>query len=576
MARAFQAASNPFVRLAKSLRSNLPNVKSRTDVVSPQLCDDALARLAPSLQKYKGCTIIDINPGIGLWSSKIHDIVKPRQHLLAEPPSSPFLRHLEPLVKEPSSRYKLLDWPQLEAWEPDRYVAEGLLPAFNAQDSTGPNRSILFLANTAFSAHRYSGSAIPRTHVKLLYWASDIANGATFHAGGPVRMLLWCPEKDSTSILPRTIRYRTKISLLMEMTCQIEEIVGSDESVSAKQPKRNQIVELDSGKRVAKLLEESGVSIPPGRETDLQKQVREAVGRSKSKGAGGEAEATSTRARGWHEELEDLREKFKDVPKGSKGRHILRKLPKKIVEDPKFARFLELERNFKHVQKQTTLIEGLLQEQAEIDALDLEAHAPDLTDPQRTAALDKLQQQKKQLQERLDNTKGHATRDEFEFFKHDRKAYSSNPPLLMWDHRRAEPLKAYKEEFYPERNLRLLDIQPRHPLPYPLTSAQLLFLRMLTTALWHNRGDNLTVLDRIAPGAFAAVTPKVPSLTDPTRGGERDILDLTIHRLTPEMAYGLTKAWFDWPLRPNLGDLIHRGSLVDDVQADEGALPRGR
>lgn len=146
----------------------------------------------------------------------------------------------------------------------------------------------------------------------------------------------------------------------------------------------------------------------------------------------------------------------------------------------------------------------------------------------------------------------------------------------MWDRRTAEPMKAYKEEFYPQKNLCLLDIQPRHPLPYPMTQAQLLLLRMLTTTIWLGGSDNLTHLDRIAPGAFNALTSRVPSLTDPTRGGERDIRDLPIDRLTPEMAYGLVKAWLDWPFRPNLGDLIHRGSLVDDLDSDDGGIPRAK
>ncbi|KAL8981603.1 MAG: hypothetical protein Q9205_003659 [Flavoplaca limonia] len=574
MAKAFQAASSPFAQIAKGVRSNL--VKSRVDIVSPQLCDDALARLAPSLQNYKGCTIIDVNPGIGLWSSKIHDIVKPRQHILAEPPESPFAQHLKQYTDQSSSRYKLIDWPQLESWEPDRYVAEGLLPALDVQKSTEPNRSILFLANTAYSAHRSMTSSIARTQIKLLCWASDILNGATFHAGGPVRMLLWCPEKDVATVLPRTIRQRSKFALLMEMTCKVEEIVGCDESTLRKQKMRDQVIELESGKRVAKLMADSGVSTPSGRETNLQKQVREADERSKGKGAGENLGATGTRARNWHEELEELREKFKDAPKDSKGRYIHLNQPKEIIEDPQYLRFIDLERNFRHQQKKTVEIKELLQEQAEIDALDLRAHDPKLKDAQRNAALAKLQRKKDQLQAHLDNTKGRLTRNEFKFFKDDRKAFASNPPLLMWDQRTAEPLKAYKEEFYPAKNLCLLDIQPRYPLPYPMTPAQLLFLRMLTTTIWQGGADNLTILDRIAPGAFNALTSKVPSLTDPTRGGERDIRDLTIDRLTPEMAYGLVKAWFDWPFRPNLGDLIHRGNLIDDLDSDDGGIPGGR
>ncbi|KAL8994576.1 MAG: hypothetical protein Q9169_005494 [Polycauliona sp. 2 TL-2023] len=577
MTKPLQATLSPLARITRSLRSHVPNVKSRTDIVSSQLCDDALARLATSLQQYKGCTIIDINPGIGLWSSKIHEIVKPRQHILAEPPSSPFRSQLKPLIEQTSSRYKLVDYDNVEAWEPDRYVAEGLLPPLDLQKSTEPNRSILFLANTAYAAPRSHTSPIARAHVKLLHWASDIANRATFHAGGPVRMLVWCPEKEATSILPRTLRHRSKLSLMLEMTCHIEEIVASDELISAKQKKRDPITELESGKRVATLMEESGDVVPPGRETSLHKQIREALDRSKSEGNKGTDDSTPTRTRGWHEELEYLRRKFKDMPKDSKGRFIIKGQPKEILEDTKFRRFLELERNSRHYQKVSGVIEGLLQEQAEIDALDLQAYDPKLKDEsQRTATLATIQQKKQQLRKRLDDLKNPANRDEFKFFKHDRKAFSSNPPLLMWDHRRAEPLKSYKEEFYPQKNLCLLDVQPRSPLPYPLTSTQIMYLRMLTTALWHNGSDRLTVLDRIAPGAFDAVVSNVPALTDPARGGERDILDLPINRLTPEMAHGLTKAWLDWPFRPHLGDLILKGSFVDDDAGEDSAIPGGR
>ncbi|KAL8657597.1 MAG: hypothetical protein Q9226_001761 [Calogaya cf. arnoldii] len=576
--RAFKAASRPLAQIAHGMRSGARKANARTDIVSPQLCDsdDALARLAPSLQKYKGCTIIDINPGIGLWSSKIHDIVKPRQHILAELPSSPFLAHLEPLVKQPSSRYKLVELPPLEAWESERYVADGLLPAFDTQHSTEPNQSILFLANTAYPSGRRR--AYPRTHLKVLSWATDMASRINFHAGGPVRMLLWCPEKEATPILPPNLTLRTKMSLLLEMTCEIEEIVSADQSLAYKQKKRDQVLERFSGKRVAKLMEESGVSTPPGRETSVQAQIREAVGESNSEGAGSEENATSTRTRGWHQELEVLRQEFQDVPSSPKGKYM--GLSKELLENPKFARFLALDRNLRHAQKRTGLVQDLVQEQAEIDALDLQAHDPNMEESQRITALAKLEQRKKQLRERLDNTKGKITRDEFEFFRDDKKAYSLNPPLLLWDRRSAEPLKAYKEEFYPEVNLCLLDIQPRHPIPYPMTGGQLMFLRMLMTTLWYKQKDNLTVLDRIAPGAFDAVTSKVPALTDPTRGGERDIRDLSIQRLTPEMAYGLTKAWFDWPLRPNLADLLHRGGLADDelepddAAFDDGAMPR--
>ncbi|KAL8700064.1 MAG: hypothetical protein Q9224_001131 [Gallowayella concinna] len=568
MAQAFQVASK---QVSKALRAERLKIRSRVNIVSPQLCDDALGRLLPSLRKYEGCTIIDINPGVGLWSSKIHDVVRPRKHILAEPSSSAFASALEPLIKQKDSRYHLVDWPQMDTWTPDRYVAEGLLPALHTHDPKKPNRSILILANTAVLTHK---GHPPKTLLKLMDWANDITSGSGFYVGGPVRVLLWCPEKDAIPVLPRTIRYRSKLSLLLEMTCHIEEIVGSRESVREKQTKRDQAVELESAKRVAKNMQKSGITVPLGRETDLHEQVQEALAQSESKDTTREMETTPIRARSWHQELQALRQKFKDVDLALyKGKRRMANAPPNIAEDPAYARFIELERNLKHVQKRTGVIEELLQEQSQIDALDLQAHDPNRKESQRTATLAEIQNRKEVLQERIENLGSQTVRDEYEFFKHERKAYAQNPPLLMWDHRSADPLKASKEEFQPAKGLCLLDIEPRHPLPYPTTVPQRTSSPVLTTTLWQNRWGNLKVLDQIAPGAFDAVTPEVPSLRDPTRGGERDLRHLPICRLTPEMAHGLTKAWFEWPFRPNLAELIHKGSVYEGSD-DSGAMPR--
>ncbi|KAL8733523.1 MAG: hypothetical protein Q9181_003556 [Wetmoreana brouardii] len=571
MSQAVQAVSKPLGQIAKKLRSTNAKVRSRIDTVSPHLCDDTLQRLAPSLEKYKGCTIIDINPGFGLWSSKIHEVLQPHKHILAEPSPSPFLPRLEPLVSQPNSRYCLLDWGDGDQWEPDRFVAEGLLPAFDTHRSRGSNRSILVLANGSMSSgrladqHRYA-----RTHLKLLDWVSDIRKGSGFHAGGSVRMLLWCPEKETFPLMPRTIQYRSKISLQLEMACHVEEIVSSGDTIRGKQQKRDQVIDLSSGRRVARTMQQLGIEVPPGRQIELQEQTQDFPAKVGSDDATQQPSASSVQARGWHEELQDLRKMFQagefaqaeGLPLGKSFAVLPRGTGSKMT--PEYARLVELERNLRHTQKRIKLVEELLQEQANIDALDLKAHDPALGERQRAAALREKHEKKKELEERLDNTKGAHTRQEFEYFKTDRKAYAQNPPLLMWDRRTAEPLKAYKEEFYPEKGLCLLDIEPIQPCPYPMTTAQDTFFSMLMTTLWQNASDNLTVLDRIVPGAFDAVTSKVPPLRDPSRGGERSLRDLPIRRLTPEMAYGITMAWLNWPFKPDLVELLRKGSIYDD------------
>lgn len=502
----------------------------------------------------------------------MHDIVKPHKHILAEPPSSPFAPRLKPLVEQQGSRYQLADWRQMDRWNPDRFVAEGLLPALNTHGNKEVNRSILILANTAAPPIKRTHAT---THSRLFDWAEDIMSGSEFHAAGPVRMLLWCPEQDATTFMPHTIGRRSKLSLMLEMTCHIEEIVGSCESVTERQAKRDQVIEIESGKRVAKLMEKSGVTVPPGRETHLHQMIQEALTQSGGHDAGPATETTSIPSRSWHKELQGLRRRFKDVeiPQDQSGRRKLAKIPPEIVKNPAFARFLELERNLKHKQKTTGVVEELLQDQSQIDALYLQVDDPHLEEAQRTATLADIRGKSQNLRDGLENLST-KYRNEFEFFKHDRKAYAQNPPLLMWDHRSAEPLKAHKEEFYPAKGLCLLDIEPRHPFPYPMTVAQRTFFRLLTTTLWQNAWDNLRILDHIAPGAFDAVNPKVPSLRDPARGGERNIQDLPIRRLTPEMAHGLVKAWFDWPFRPDLAELLHRGSSVE-VQINDVLRPIG-
>ncbi|KAL8706832.1 MAG: hypothetical protein Q9201_000171 [Fulgogasparrea decipioides] len=533
--------------------------------------DDALKRLAPSLEKYKGCTIIDINPGFGLWSSKIHDVLQPHKHILAESSASPFLPRLELLVSQRNSRYHLLDWGDRDQWEPDRFVAEGLLPAFDAHGSRGSNHSILVLANGSMSSGKLSEQQrYARTHLKLLEWVSDIRKGSGFHAGGPVRMLLWCPEKESLPLTPRTVQYRSKISLQLEMACHVEEIVSSGDAIRGKEQKRDRVIDLSSGRRVAKTMQQLGIEVPPGRQTGLREQTQGFLAELGSGDATQPTLTSSIQARGWHEELQDLRKRFQagefaqadGLPLGKSFAMLPRGTGSKMT--PEYTRLVELERNWRHTQKRVKLVEELLQEQANIDALDLKAYDLALGERQRAAALKEMREKKEELEKRLDTTKGVHTRQEFEYFKTDRKAYAQNPPLLIWDRRTAEPLKAYKEEFYPEKRLCLLDIEPIQPCPYPMTTAQDTFFSMLMTTLWQNPSDNLTVLDRIAPGAFDAVTSKVPALRDPSRGGERNLGDLPIRRLTPEMAYGITMAWLDWPFKPDLMELLRKGSIYDD------------
>ncbi|KAJ3503224.1 hypothetical protein NM208_g16558 [Fusarium decemcellulare] len=41
---------------------------NRLNIVSQDLCDDIINYLGPSLERHRGCDLVDLNPGVGLWS----------------------------------------------------------------------------------------------------------------------------------------------------------------------------------------------------------------------------------------------------------------------------------------------------------------------------------------------------------------------------------------------------------------------------------------------------------------------------------------------------------------------------
>ncbi|KAF4535259.1 S-adenosyl-l-methionine-dependent methyltransferase [Lasiodiplodia theobromae] len=101
---ASRAAILPLARQLAQRDRRKGATATRADIVSPALCDDILSYIGPSLEKYKNCDIVDVNPGAGLWSSKIHDFLKPRRHLLLEVDDF-YTPCLQPLLDAPGSKY---------------------------------------------------------------------------------------------------------------------------------------------------------------------------------------------------------------------------------------------------------------------------------------------------------------------------------------------------------------------------------------------------------------------------------------------------------------------------------------
>ena len=463
----------------------------------------------------------------------------------------------------PGSRYHLRDWDYGDAVKIQPYLDEGLLTSNqNSEDSpialTKPNNSILLVANVArgkISANEKVGRNKP-SHFRALSFVNALRKGTELHSLGPIRMLMWLPEAEKVALLPRTVALRRKTALQVESYFHVEEIAGN----AVKHPKfREARLDLESGMVVAGRMKKAGIDVPEHRQDDLQKEIQKNL----SSPGSNEPKGSIRFMRDWKKEAQHLEKefaegKFSQFEGGPVGPHEVRKEVHSYnlqTFTQKFFRLRGLRGHLKENQKMLTTVEDLIQEEAEMDTLDSELQQPNL-DPEACSAKS-LERDRiaSSLQAKLENVNRSVAR-KFAFIGDERRSFALDPPLLMWDRRTAEPLKVEDEEFFPSNRLALLDFQPRVPVQYPLTSTQTIYYDYICLILLHNGNQSIKDLAHAAPGAFEALTPRVPALRDPRKGGRRNLEDLRTRVLTTEMVYELALAWEKWPFKPPISDLI--------------------
>lgn len=528
--------------------------------------DDALQRLSPSLARHTGCTIIDINPGVGLWSSKIHELLRPKRHILLEPEEI-YLPFLKPLLDSPGSRYHLQDWSGWLPWTTDPYLSEGLFPELpSAKLSEGRNDSLLLVANVGeLSRSRLRGP--PTSHVRLFHYLNNIKLKQNFQTHGSVRLLLWMQDSEKRTILPRTVSHRRKISLEAEMSCHIEEIVGGPASHTNQQ--REDILDINSSRQVAEAMAKQNIRIPFERQDEAQKLVHE-----NHLSANGDQKALietthkiASTHRAWHTDLERMKEDFRDgriseyedqITPGADAKLNAGKGQKSKIRGtrtPEYLKLRQLQRVFDGQLKTNEQVNSFLRQDELIKCLESDT---------KNQTLDEVQRQRKgkELRRLIENLKRSLekapkiVRESFWYISDNRRAFNQKPPLLMWDCRNVEPLIAREDEFYNPTPLALLDFQPRVSDPFPMSLTESSIFQILAGALLSNGCNTIYYLNSLAPGAAEAIAAKVPALRDSSSGGRQDLWELRARCFTPDMFYGITQAWENWPFKLPLTELM--------------------
>lgn len=571
--------------------------------------DDVLNYLAPTLEKYKGCTVLDMQPGSCMWSRKVHNFLRPKCHVLIEPEDQ-YQQHIDELVSGPDSTYKHI------ALAPSS--SQTVSDTWNAIfDEQGPvPRSRLAPDDPKLSETDYSllviGSLNRRDNLSYYgraksgsLWAVDALSLAALenkfmHRQGPVRMLLWVPEQDRGIFLPEHTVHNTEKQAAISLAMNVQAVVEVEKVLSRKievtewsTAGRWTGLHLASEDKVSHRMSRYGMQVPSGRtirrlvrdDCTTQKQASKSPFEVQYETVEEVDIVLAELERHWNnEELQ-----FEDFGMDSSGFGKYRpdevyplltytELADAVSENPTKSHRSMLKTRARKEQgiepgslphreahlaalppkrPEVAYLTGAdvrmaLYADATLRGINLEMHCKILEEKGHDTA--ELERRIIHLQNSI-AAKSLPIIDEYERFVEDWVSFFSPTPLLTVDRREYEPLKASPVDFDPQHNLNLLDFTPTNrDMTVPGLADRgkaAAACRDLMNFMFMFKGQSVTsVLDRIAPNASTDLICQVPAMTDPRKGGRLDPRHLKVRHLTAEMLEGLTKAWFEWPFRP--------------------------
>ncbi|KAF4958498.1 hypothetical protein FSARC_11018 [Fusarium sarcochroum] len=508
--------------------------KHRCNLVSQSLCDDIANYIGPSLDRHRGCDLIDINPGVGLWSRTLHDLVQPRKHIMMEPD----LEIYKPFLQD------LLDKPFVEAipkagilWRDLNEMLKDLSSQTIRDPAAKPERNDTLLVNINLSFYppkKYQLFECVSTMV-LYQLMSAIRTASLFQQYGLVRMLVWIQDDGKRRLLPRTAIRRKRSAFEAELACEwIHEIAGQDTEVEDRYELRDEWINMESGFRTLDRMNQSGLTMPSGRETFAYNNIRKSPEFANQPLAGVKPPLLN---RPFRQELEDLEADLVASDDKSTSSRL------------KSLRFRE-----KYDVRDSQLYLDLLQER---DALVRMYYESPAAFPAAEAAFNA----------RIENVKKN-TRKEWVMVRDNYHLFRQETPTLLWDQRTFEPLAVRADEFYPQVPCALLDFQPKAMNTYtrqhgPTSRNGSISDTMLRYWWAHMLLPVTNAMDGLWPG-FGDMISEVPSLRDPSMGGVplNGSGELVARCVNEKQWAEIIKAFTEWPFKPEFTTLV--GRLMDD------------
>jgi mitochondrial transcription factor 1 len=526
--------------------------------------DDIIKRLTPSLQKHANCDIIDVNPGAGLWSSKLHDAVKPRSHILFEPDFELYQPFLQPLLDKKGSKYKLIPksgilWDNLNLVKSKDYLPSQEVFSKGDARLEKSNDSLLFIANLGhYPSKIYQG--FPSISALMVHQLlSAVRTHSLFQEYGLVRMLIWMHDKEKKVAYPRVITHRKKFSIEAEISCEnIFEIAGSDEFASRF--RREHRLDLEGARTVLSRMTKANIETPSARMGKLQTGALHNLEIP--------AESGTSAIRPILKDLEEMEARYARREfcsyYGDDGKpvyldaEIAQRGPKGLKRTPEYLQLLALRWRLNYINSNNDRVDHFLVEYESILAEQQKLAQVDTPDAQERK--DELRKQLLAWKAQVDRLPPNVEPLLWQRID-DRRAFRQDPPILLWDRREAEPLAVFEEDFFPQHEMCLLDFHPKSiwPVFQGEKIANYDYVEFILSALFINPTHSIIRgLKALAPGADEWIIPRCPSLTNTAKGGLTDLNLLSIRTLNQDMLREIMEAWMDWPFRPTKGEMISK------------------
>ncbi|KAK5039874.1 hypothetical protein LTS07_000369 [Exophiala sideris] len=541
---------------------------TRVDIVDEELCDTVLSRLRTTFPTPNTCDIIDVNPGLGLWSQKLHDAIQPRRHVLVEPEFSSYSEHLGPLIDQKDSKFRhtaLLE----DAYDPHSTLLSNY--PTDGGNKLQPNSSLLMTVNLSgghLSTALYKGTPARKFFADIQWSLWKIRNNISRY--GLIRVLAWVSDDEKDAYIPRTVTARRKQAVMLEGSSLIKEVAGASVNKRPTFLRKWREIEVEDLARVAALEEAGGLTLPGERRQKPPAPDLLSIDPSPEALRKGQYSSDAS----WISEFLQLDDKLRTEQPEWYAKMVSGELRWRHMRDPtqkdqQIWRKLIRAATTQHTTHMKAV--ELILEQRGLDTTWRQMLASSETLGRRDEG--RLKTQAENLKNRISKL-SRTNRAFAEKAIDDYRALDTIPQVMSWNQRRMEPVLVHSGDFQPaDKPLALLDVTPRTDFFTRFdTYDKMVFFAHVARTLWLNSGKSVhDALKVLVYEGLDDFVKTIPDIHDPTKGGWYDLSAVRVRSIPVEMVVEIALAYIRWPFRQSADSILMFGqdpqaaySLGDD------------